>query len=101
MAYIAERIRSDDRLGQAFNIRDSSREIRQNMSPIELRAYASRLDGRLGWFHIALEDFYEVKDDGEYDPELTNLFHTHLRFVRAFARRAKRPWSRFTVKLVP
>lgn len=65
MAYIAERIRSDDRLGQAFNIRDSSREIRQNMSPIELRAYASRLDGRLGWFHIALEDFYEVKDDGE------------------------------------
>ncbi|QWW19440.1 hypothetical protein I6B53_10215 [Schaalia sp. 19OD2882] len=101
MNYVSERLREAKWYGQAFGIRDASREIRVDMRLAELCAFASSLDGRLGWFHIALEAFYEVNGDGEYDPALTNVFQTHIRFLRSFAHRAKWPWSRLTVKLVP
>ncbi|QWW19444.1 hypothetical protein I6B53_10235 [Schaalia sp. 19OD2882] len=101
MFYIVERIRMARWFGQAFDVRDSARKLRSEMTAKELRAFATNLDAHLGEGHYALEDFYEVDDEGQYDPKLTSVFRAHLRYVRGFARRAKRPWSRFTVKLVP
>lgn len=100
MAYIAERIRLGDRLIQARHIEQSVRELRSDFTAKELRAFAANLDADLGRPHYALEAFYEASDDGKPDRELSEVFHTHLRFVRTFARRAKRPWSRWTIRLV-
>lgn len=101
MAYIVERIRLGNRLIQALHIEQAIRDFHPDLNVKELRAFAESLDAHLGWFHIDLEDHYEVKDYGSYDRELTKAFRAHLRFVRGFAEREKRPWSRWTIRLIP
>lgn len=99
-AYISERIRLGDRLIQVRHIEQSVQELRSDFTAKELRAFADEFSGYFGWFHIALEDYYEVTEDGSYYRELTEVFRAHLRFVRRFAERAERPWSRWTIRLV-
>lgn len=101
MLYVSERLRLGERHAEARPIEQSVREFRSDFTAKELRAFAKHLHPILvGGPHYGPGTFYEFKDDGTPDRELSEVFHRHLRFAHTFTRRAKRPWSRWTIRLV-
>ncbi|QWW19443.1 hypothetical protein I6B53_10230 [Schaalia sp. 19OD2882] len=66
-----------------------------------LRRIGREIHAALGWGYSSVDQVYITRNNGQIDHAASDAYQEYVEDIARFARLAKRPWSRLTVRLVP